>query len=418
MIIYVLHQREGGILLQFIFDDDGACRKIAYRIEEQDGFDIFSYEMLRENIIPGLLTPMRAESNGMDAVQYDVSNLDTLRNYLSFSLSIRQLLSVFSQIISAALALEDYLLDNSLLVTDIGQIYYDREKNEVKMIYFLLLGENGPWRFEEKLFNLFKEIIFSARFIVGDGDRHIAELLNSINDVKNSSLADFKEVVLKLEGLVSHDLGAVTESYENVSGVSDDEPVHNEVRQDCSDMNFMASDSKEAILEYDTGGTDRAESGIFSFVRKLFANAGGGNSHIGSEEESCIIEEAGAGEFLQDKYGNNTVDGETVVLVSGSMGAHTPYLIRSANNERIAINKRVFKVGKDGRYADYIIADNAAVSRAHAEFMIKDGKIYLTDEDSLNNTYINGSALVSRREYEVGEGDVILFADEEFVLHC
>ena len=98
--------------MQFIFDDDGACRKIAYRIEEQDGFDIFSYEMLRENIIPGLLTPMRAESNGMDAVQYDVSNLDTLRNYLSFSLSIRQLLSVFSQIISAALALEYYLIDN------------------------------------------------------------------------------------------------------------------------------------------------------------------------------------------------------------------------------------------------------------------------------------------------------------------
>lgn len=402
--------------MQFIFDDDGACRKIVYRIEEQDRFDMFSYEMLRENDVPGLLAPMRAENNGMDAVQYDVSNLDTLRNYLSFSLSMRQLLSVFSQIISAAQALDDYLLDNSLLVTDIGQIYYDREKNEVKMLYYLMLGETGPWRFEEKLINLFKEIIFSARFIVGDGDGHIAELLNSINDAKDYSLADFKEVVLKLEGLVSKDLAAAGESYDNCRAVAET-PVSYEVLGDCGEMYFSDMYSGDILRESDTGGTGRDESGIRKLLKKLFAKAGNNNA-VDVEEGNCVIEDAADCKALPDKTEDDIGDDGTVMLVRGSMGAHTPYLIRSSNKERIAINKRIFKIGKDGRYADYIISDNAAVSRAHAEFMIKDGKIYLTDEDSLNNTYINGSELVSRREYEVDEGDVISFADEEFVLHC
>lgn len=404
--------QKGGILLQLIYDDDGACKKIVYCIEGCDRFDIFSYEMLRENDINGLLMPMRTQRNGMDAVQYDVSDLDTLKNYLNFRLSMRQLLSVFSQIISIVRALDDYLLDSSLLVTDIGQIYYDREKKEVRMIYFLIPGETGTRKFEERLFTLFKEIIFSAKFVVGDDDRYITELLNSINDVKDYSLADFKEVVCRLEGIVSRDPASAKDCYDYsaVPGT----PVVCEDTKHYYDVYAEDTDSAGTLQCDETEKSGRGEPWLRGFVRKLFGKETHGEED--GESESYVIEDAcGSGPAMEkDEDG----DGETTVLVRGSMGAHTPYLIRSSNKERIAINKRVFKIGKDSRYADYIISDNAAVSRAHAEFMIKDGKIYLIDEDSLNNTYVNGNALVSRHEQEVNEGDVIMFADEEFVLYC
>ncbi|MCI8306649.1 MAG: FHA domain-containing protein [Lachnospiraceae bacterium] len=401
--------------MQYFFDDDGHCRKITYCIDGQDRFDIFSYEMLRENGPPGLLLPVRAERNGMDAVQYDVSGLDTLKDYLGFRLSMRQLLSVFSQIILAVQAIDEYLLDNSMLVTDIGQIFYDREKSEVKMIYYLLFGDHGQERFEEKLFHLFREIIFSARFAVGDGDRHIAKLLNSINDARDYSLTDFKDVVLKLEKVVSEELSAAENSYGNCQEAAE-EPVQYGVTENCRNMYYSDMEAIHNIQEDNTADACREESGIRRFVRKLFAKVGV-KEKAEEEENSFIMEEGVVAESACNGVQDGVFDGDTVVL-AGGIDPHTPYLIRSSNNERVFIGKRVFRIGKDGRYADYIIADNAAVSRAHAEFMIKDGKMYLTDEDSLNNTYINGSALVSRREYEVNDGDVILFADEEFVLHC
>ena len=47
-----------------------------------------------------------------------------------------------------------------------------------------------------------------------------------------------------------------------------------------------------------------------------------------------------------------------------------PYLLRKYDGSKIIINKELFKIGKEERYADYRIIDNAAVSRMHAEINV------------------------------------------------
>ena len=92
--------------------------------------------------------------------------------------------------------------------------------------------------------------------------------------------------------------------------------------------------------------------------------------------------------------------GETTVLNKGNIGETTvlnaaaqqqqkqiaPHLIRAKNNEKISVNKPVFRIGKERSYVDYFIGDNTAISRSHANIVTRDGAYYLVDTNSTNHS--------------------------------
>lgn len=60
---------------------------------------------------------------------------------------------------------------------------------------------------------------------------------------------------------------------------------------------------------------------------------------------------------------------------------------------------------------DVIVPDNyKKVSRNHARIVFKDNKIFLTDLDSSNGTYVNGRRVASR---EITNSDTVLLGDKE-----
>lgn len=119
--------------------------------------------------------------------------------------------------------------------------------------------------------------------------------------------------------------------------------------------------------------------------------------------------------------------GETTVLGGGGIGETTvlnatqnsaqmviPYLVRVKTNERINLNKPVFRVGKERTYVDYFVGDNASVSRSHANFITKEGTYYVVDTNSTNHTYVNGAMIQSNVETALSHGDKVRLANEEF----
>ncbi|MDR0445842.1 MAG: FHA domain-containing protein, partial [Oscillospiraceae bacterium] len=117
--------------------------------------------------------------------------------------------------------------------------------------------------------------------------------------------------------------------------------------------------------------------------------------------------------------------GETVMLggddaipVTSSLGdgaeARSAYLVRSANNERIALTKPVFRIGKERDFADYFIGDNTAVSRSHAEIISRGGEYFVSDMNSTNHTYLDGEMLQGGMETPLRHGAKITLANEEF----
>ncbi|MEN3015351.1 MAG: FHA domain-containing protein [bacterium] len=56
------------------------------------------------------------------------------------------------------------------------------------------------------------------------------------------------------------------------------------------------------------------------------------------------------------------------------------------------------------------IQDNKLVSRFHCQFIFKEGKWYVIDLDSTNNTFLNSQKLQPNKEYEIKVGDIISLA--------
>ena len=114
---------------------------------------------------------------------------------------------------------------------------------------------------------------------------------------------------------------------------------------------------------------------------------------------------------------NAATFGETTVLDAGMVQQEVkiqPYLIREKNNERIELNKPVFRIGKEKSYVDYFISDNTAISRSHANVISRDGEYFVVDTNSTNHTYVNGMMIQSNVETKIADGAKIRLANEEF----
>ncbi len=92
----------------------------------------------------------------------------------------------------------------------------------------------------------------------------------------------------------------------------------------------------------------------------------------------------------------------------------TAYLMRSKTGEEVAIDKPVFRIGKEKSYVDYFIADNTAISRSHANIHIEKGEYFIEDTNSTNHTYVNGMIINSNVKIKLSSGDGIRFANEDF----
>lgn len=93
-----------------------------------------------------------------------------------------------------------------------------------------------------------------------------------------------------------------------------------------------------------------------------------------------------------------------------------PKLKRLSTNEVVYINKSVFRIGKDKNCVDYFI-DNVAVSRSHADIIVRGTRCFIIDLKSKNKTYINDNVIPINTEYELHNDDVITLADEEFIIN-
>lgn len=90
-----------------------------------------------------------------------------------------------------------------------------------------------------------------------------------------------------------------------------------------------------------------------------------------------------------------------------------PYLIRVSTGERADVNKPVFMIGKMRSAVDFVITNNSAVSRHHADIVTRDGRYYIVDNNSTNRTYINGQMAAPKQETEINHMDKILLGNEE-----
>lgn len=93
----------------------------------------------------------------------------------------------------------------------------------------------------------------------------------------------------------------------------------------------------------------------------------------------------------------------------------THILRREKTGEDIVIDKVRFVIGRSESFADYVIRDNRSISRTHTILNLADDMCYVTDNNSLNKTFLNSEALEPDKRYRLSDGDVVRVYNEKFV---
>ena len=196
-----------------------------------------------------------------------------------------------------------------------------------------------------------------------------------------------------------------------------------------SDSNNAVSASSDKIKICGNCGAENDNSAVFCFECGKNLN---NNSEISKQQDKTPILE----EQLNSSQNNNVLNPNTPTLYSDdntpekydkttalsrdvmiNQNVKYPYLIRVSNGEKIIINKACFKIGREKSSCDYVIADNRAVSRIHAEIITRNNRCYIIDLDSVNKTYVNDVIIPPQKETELSSFNSqlkIRLANEEF----
>ena len=108
------------------------------------------------------------------------------------------------------------------------------------------------------------------------------------------------------------------------------------------------------------------------------------------------------------------IDFEETVFIGHHAEFGEAYLIRIKNNERIALDRPIFRIGKKRNYVDYLVSDNNAVSRTHASIINNNGEFFIVDTNSTNYTYVDGKMIQSNVQVPLAHGAKIRLANEDF----
>lgn len=524
---------------RFTFENQGTNTYLVYEVAPTDNLDTMSLGMLTNNKIAGLASTMFMQVDTTKYIKYNVSAHVSAKQFFMGPVNKKRLIGVFTGIVNAMLAAEDYMIDTDTILLDLDYIFADVSTCETVLICLPIID-----KYSEKvdLGTFFKNIVFSTQFDQTENCDYVAKIINYLNSTPVFSLDDFNKLLKEIgQAQVTTQQAPVqqvkpqptvqptvqsqeqkkpmpqpTVKQEPPKQVVQPEPqkvVSTVQSQPAANMGFVVPGApqkqempqqkaqvqqaptengkkmsmlyllqhynKENVAAYkeqkeakkgaskETMKANMTASPSFVVPGTSTQPTSAGFAIPGQPPQQPIataqqamqkpsqpsvqqpvkpqtiiqpasksvaqpvqstpvmpqmqpIQTAPQGQAMN--FGETTVlnaatFGETTVLNAGVVQQEVklkPYLIRVKNNERIALNKPVFRIGKEKSYVDYFISDNTAISRSHANVITRDGEYFVVDTNSTNHTYVNGMMIQSNVEMKIEDGATIKLANEEF----
>ncbi len=476
------------------YEKQGNSTYLVYDVKEEDSIDSMSLGMLTNNNIHGLAQTLYTQMNSRKFIKFNVSAKVSAAQFFAGAVNRKRLLGIFSGIVNAMLAAEDYMLDPASVIMDLEYIFTDVSTCETDLICIPVVHAETD---QPDLGMFFRNIMFNTQFDQTENCDHVAKIINYLNGTPLFSLTDFKNVLEEIQGEKEQPAIRAEQSGTKMSLDAKQPKKHSEaarVRSDPYSRTRVSPDhslaesmkippaQKKTIPETQTGDASKSTESEISFfylmqhynkenaaaykaqkeARKRasaarkgkgealkipdkktqaaeqpsdeFGFAVPGLTHSAEQVSSQVAEQKITTPAQRPAYAarqepqNDGADfGETTILIEATTEGTTllisadvperkiaPYLIRKKNNEKISLNKPVFRVGKEKSYVDCFISDNAAISRSHANFITRDGEYFVVDTNSTNHTFVNGFRIQSNVETAISHGDTIRLANEDF----
>ncbi len=421
-----------------------------YRFDMDDCIDIFCEGMIKNNEIKGLLPISFQQIDNEKYYSFDVSGLISLSSLLHNPISKNQLINIFINIIDILENVNEYMIEKKYLLLQVDKIYVDQERNVVNLICLPIENiENVT-----DLSGFIKHILIMAKYQNNEDTSYVTKILNFINSRPECSLSDIKSLLLSIknEQITLH---------RNIpnQNINEEKPKSKSIPifQDISKKETVTALAKEEIIEIsqskrndgiptlkrkkkknngikdkqkkekkssflsfrkNTPKKDNKKSSIPTLTKRKEAKV---NNEISRNIELTYAKDIQSGNFtgttiLGQNDGTTVLSGGTTVLSVDQVNSiKYATITRVVNGKKIEIKKAVFNIGTDINYNDFIISNNTAVSRKHAEIHYENGKYYILDLNSTNKTIVDGTIVRPGYKFELFSGSRIKLADEDFI---
>lgn len=441
---------------------------IEYQIQENDVIDTFSEGMIKNNSIHGIIPMTFQQVNNHKYYQYDITNYISLDDYLKKSLSKKDIVDIILQIIHIFENANDYMIEHRYFVLDKNSIYIEQNKKEVYMIVLPLDNIQNNIYFND----LIRNILMSAKYQTQDS-QYVVEILNYINGDVVHSLQNIKEFLINI--INTQTINRINIEQSRPKSIQQNHMIEKEVQPKIIQKEEIATQRENPVVQQVVNSVPKKETKIPTLQKKkmsqqeepksqnkkgLFKKKESKNknefkhkipslnSKKGVEKKSTgrssiptlkkrkepdtnngisgslnddiqpvYDKKINTGEFAQTtvlglEEGTTVLSQGTTVLIQQIL----QYIVlkRLGTGQTKKFTTDVITIGKDVSN-DFILGDNNAVSRKHAEIKFQNGVYYITDLNSTNHTYVDGQQVLPGQMIELYSGSMIKVANEDIV---
>ena len=402
----------------------------------------FQIEMISQNEIAGIVKLEVKQLDSNVKLCYHLNGLISLTNYLKRQrISKFEFTEILDNVISVLLGCKNYLLNDNSFILQEDFVYINPKSKQISIIYLPLEMEcNVTQEFRSFLVNL---LINTAT--IDTTDNYVQSLLNQIK-ADQCSLTEFREQLVSITGNGHQTLWFSAESSEQpseevprpVTEINEEDPI-NSVKLPYGAWSKPKMRKTVltilAILSVFWAGAStipvefrvplRPDKAAFIVFGLSLASLLAIIVILTLTKKNKAVHPAGLNTasdisaiFTEEKGST-----ETALLDNQSMETSLlsdccfPYLKSAIGEETIIINKAKFTVGRQQDISDHFI-NNKNIGRLHAQISYLNNKYYITDMDSTNGTFVNGSRILSNKEYLLNNNDKVALANLEYLFIC
>ncbi len=466
-----------GGKMDFTFETQGANTYLVYKMEQNENIDTMSLGMLTNNKIPGLATTLFTQMDTTQYIKFNVSARVSVKQFFSGPVNRKRLIGVFNGIVDAMISCEDYMINPNSILLDLDYIFADVSTCETVLICLPLEGYDNNVKlgefFKGIMFNtqfdqtencdhvakIMNYLNSAPAFSLPDFKKVLEELeapaAPAVKTVEVAStmekgVADQPQIPVAAQppvnvappagqtpscpvpnAAVAPENAAPAAQKEKKPGffskLFKKEPAKNKASKSKKNKKEKAPGVAPAYAVPGVPQPPVVIPGHPDPIKPMgqapvkpaapaqapVGAPGAGTAPVAGSNANLQGHAANFGETTVLNVGNI---GETTVLTAAQQPVRQdiPHLIRVKNNERISVNKPVFRIGKERSYVDYFIGDNTAISRSHASIVSRDGTYFLVDTNSTNHSFVDGQMIPSNVEVKIEHGTKIMLANEEF----
>ena len=426
----------------------GEERYLTYVMGEGCELDEDTLDIVEEGV-PSLVNIIYEEDDDFDYLTYDISGKMTVDSFSQGPMDKSKVFTLIRNVAMGIIDIKEQGIPLTYILLNRKFMYVNPDTLEIQYLCVPIESE-GSVAAEFKGF--VRQFIANLVFNVDEDLGYVGQLLTYIDGTSSDIATDDGNVIVDTssaadEGGVSSYMEELPDADGALPEIGDDDDEELEAIEEA--VEEIPAEPKKAETVEEDDDDDAPETVTIADIRAAQKSVKVNraaliqkNAKAESETETLIEDEETADKAAKaseissnsknkERKKKNEAD-ETVEavpeiaananaaanIIQGASGATfkiNPYLIRETTEEKIMINKDIFKIGKANRGVDYKIQGNGAISRIHAIIQLKDNAYYIKDNKSTNHTYVNNVQLEDDQELMLTDNCRITFGDEDFI---